>query len=307
MTAQQYPLVAEWRTWQYAKSLSRRTVEERVATVIRLAEWCRTSPEAATTADIVEYLAEGGDWSANTRWTYFTSLNAWFTWLQKRGHRLDNPMISLDRPRRSKGVPRPVTNHDIQRLLVVRARRRTRAMLLLAIFEGLRVHEIAKIKGEHLDLVERTLVVTGKGGYTATLPLHHRVVEIAYQMPRTGYWFPGTDHGHQRRESVSGTIKTAMVRAGVVGSAHQLRHWFGSALLEAGVDVRTVQTLMRHQNLATTEIYTRVSDQRRAEGIELLDPFRMEPMVRVTDSMLAAVLGPEIDDRDDGDLPAMAS
>lgn len=290
-----YPLVNEWRTWQFAKTLSKRTVEERTATVKRMAAWCRIQPESATAAEIVEWLAEGGEWSANTRWTYYASLKAWFLWLQKRGHRIDNPMVNIDSPKRPKGVPHPVSNHDVQRLLAVRARRRTRAMLLLAMFEGLRVHEIAKVKGEHFDLVERTFVVTGKGGVTATLPVHHRVLEMAFQMPRKGFWFPGADRGHQRRESVSQTIKEAMTRAGVIGSAHWLRHWFGTALLEAGVDVRTVQTLMRHQNLATTEIYTHVSDRRRAEGIERLDPFRLEPLVRVTPELHTAAFGDEFD------------
>jgi integrase len=56
-------------------------------------------------------------------------------------------------------------------------------MALLGAMQGLRAHEIAKIKGEHLDLIDRTMIVAGKGGVTSTLPLHHLVVEIAYQMP----------------------------------------------------------------------------------------------------------------------------
>lgn len=270
-----YALINEWRTWQYAKSLSQRTVTERAATVARMADWCGKKPEAVSAADIVEWLAEGGDWSPNTRWTYHTTLTAWFLWLQKVGHRADNPMVNIDRPRRDKGEPRPVSNRDMLRLLAVRAHRRTRAMILLAAFQGLRVHEIAKIKGEHFDLVERTLTVTGKGGRTVVMPLHYRIMQLAADMPRRGFWFPGPDRGHQRRESVGGTIKEAMVRAGVPGSAHALRHWFGTALTESGVDLRVVQTLMRHRSLATTEIYTAVSDRRRAEAIDRIDPFAL--------------------------------
>lgn len=293
-----YPLLNEWRIWQLAKTLSARTVVERIATVTRMAEWCNIRPESATPSEVVEWLAQGGEWSANTRWTYYTSLSAWFLWLQKRGHRHDNPMITIDSPKRSKGLPRPITNGELQRLLAAHARRRTHAMIVLAAFQGFRVHEIAKVKGEHFDLIARTVRVTGKGGFTATLPLHPRVVDLARQMPTSGYWFPGTDHGHQRRESVSGTIKEAMIRADVRGSAHCLRHWFGTHLLESGVDVRTVQVLMRHQNLATTEIYTQVSDRLRIEGIERLDPFRMEPLVRVTPEMRAEVFDGDADDRE---------
>ena len=73
-----------------------------------------------------------------------------------------------------------------------------------------------------------------------------------------------------------------MIRAGVPGSAHQLRHWFGTALVKAGVDLRTVQTLMRHSNLTSTAIYTLVADEQRIDGIGRLDPFgvgRMRPVV----------------------------
>lgn len=266
--------VNAWRTWQFAQSLSKRTVDERIAAVLRMAKWCNVAPEAAQSPQISEWLAEGGDWAARTRWTYHAALSAWFQWLQTQGHRADNPMVLIGKPKRPKSSPHPVTNHDLARLLSIRMHRRTRAMVLLAAFEGFRVHEIAKVKGEHLDLVARTITVNGKGNVTATLPLHHRVVEHAYLMPRRGFWFPGPDRGHQRRESVGGTIKEAMLRAGVTGSAHWLRHWFGTALVEAGVDLRTVQMLMRHQNLSSTEIYTEVSERRRADGIQLLDPFQ---------------------------------
>lgn len=273
----EHPRVKQWRTWQFAQSLSARTVNERVGTVLRMAAWCRVSPDVATADDIASWLAEGGEWCANTRWTYHTALSAWFIWLQKQGHRLDNPMIMITKSRRPKTEPRPVSNQELVRLLRIRVRRRTKAMILLGAFQGFRAHEIAKVKAEHLDLVERTITVTGKGGVFATLPLHHRVIEVAYQMPRKGFWFPGVDHGHQRRESVCSTVKEAMIRADVRGSGHCLRHWFATALLEAGVDVRTVQVLLRHQNLASTEIYTLVSARRRAEGIECLDPFRITP------------------------------
>jgi site-specific recombinase XerD len=270
-------LVKRWQTWQFAQSLSVRTVRERTATVVRMARWCGIAPESADIEHVVSWLAEGGggNWSPRTRHTYHAALNAWFLWLQLQGHRDDNPMIMVGKPRRPRSEPRPISDRDLIRLLGVRMHRRTRAMILLAAFAGLRVHEIAKIRSEHLDLVGRTVVVTGKGGNTVSLPLHHNIVEHAYRMmPAAGWWFPGSDHGHQRRESVGGTIKEAMIRAGVPGSAHQLRHWFGTALVETGSDLRTAQELLRHANLGSTQIYTKVTDHRRVEGIDRLDPWR---------------------------------
>lgn len=265
--------VAIWRTWQLARSLSSRTVTERCATVIRVSEYWNTAPELLTEDQIVLWLAEGGEWSGTTRWTYHTTLCAWFLWLQKTKRRVDNPMINIDKPKRPKSEPHPVSNDGMVRILRTRMHAKTRGMVLLAAFQGFRAHEIAKVRGEDFDLVAETVRVDGKGAVEATLPLHPRVLEMARLMPTKGYWFPGPDRGHQRRESVCGTIKDVMVRAGVPGSAHSLRHWFATALLEAGVDVRTVQVLMRHQNMATTQIYTLVSERRKAKGIELLNPF----------------------------------
>lgn len=269
------PLLSVWQTWQYAQSLSRRTVEERVGAVARMSMWCNASPECVTVDQIACWLAQG-DWSARTRMTYHSALTAWFLWLQIQEHRIDNPMVKIGKPKRPRSEPRPITSQELVRTLGIRMNRRTRGMILLAAFAGLRVHEIAKLRGEHLDLVDRRITIHGKGDVTATLPLHHRIVEHAYvaDMPRTGWWFPGADHGHQRRESVGGSIKDAMVRAGVLGSAHQLRHWFASELLANGVDLRTVQELMRHASVASTQIYTQVTDERRSAGIDSLDPSR---------------------------------
>ncbi|SKO28606.1 site-specific recombinase, phage integrase [Mycobacteroides abscessus subsp. massiliense] len=263
-----------WATWQYAQSLSVRTVTERAWTVRRMAEWCGVAPELATLEHIVRWLAEGADsdegWSARTRWTYHSTLRAWFSWLQTQGHRIDNPMLHIPSPRRPKSEPRPVTDEELGRILRVRMWKRTRAMALLATLQGLRVHEIAKVKGEHFDLIARTMIVHGKGNVTKVLPLHPLVVEIAYQMPRKGHWFPSKSGGHVRRESVSHTLGQVFTRAGVQGAGHRLRHWYCTALLEAGVDLRTTQELARHASIQSTQIYTQVKNERRAEGIERL-------------------------------------
>lgn len=277
------PRVQSWMLFQYAQSLSPRTVDERAATIMRCATELRTDPEALRVDQLASWLAND-DWTPSTRWTYHRSLCSWFQWLQVHEYRLDNPMLKLGKMRRPKSIPRPITDRQLQRLLGTRVHCRTRAMVLLAAFQGLRTFEIAKLKGEDLDLVGRTLRVAGKGGVTAVLPLHHRVAAHASRMPEKGFWFPGEDRGHQRRESISSTIGEAMKRAEVPGSAHQLRHWFGTALMRAGVDLRTVQTLLRHQHLNSTEIYTMVADEGRAAAIDLLDPYKVRQLAeRVED------------------------
>jgi integrase/recombinase XerD len=92
-------------------------------------------------------------------------------------------------------------------------------------------------------------------------------------MPRRGWWFPAnsTRPGeHLHGKSVSDIIGNAMPRAGIPGTPHSLRHWYGINLVAAGADLRTAQTLLRNANLQTTAIYIQVADGRRVEAIDRL-------------------------------------
>ncbi|OZE89999.1 tyrosine recombinase [Rhodococcoides fascians] len=272
-------LVASWSTWQYAQSLSKRTVSERAVTVRRMASWCDLDPAHATTDDVVTWLAEAGpEWKASTRHTFHSHLVAWFLWLQKMGHRADNPMTVVGKPRRPRADPHPVADAHMPRLLAQRMHKRTRVMILLIALAGFRVHEVAKVRGEHFDLVGRTVTVVGKGGVRAVLPLHPLLVEAAWTMPRQGWWFPAnaTRTGHVLARSVGTIVKQVMIRAEVPGSAHSIRHWYGTTLVDSNVDLRTTQELLRHASLATTQIYTKIADHRKASGIDTLDPWRSE-------------------------------
>lgn len=186
-------------------------------------------------------------------------------------------MDKVGKPRRPRSEPRPVSDENMRRLLRTPMRRRTRAMILLASLQGLRTHEIAKVKAEHLDLIARTMVVAGKGGVTATLPLHHLVIEQAYRMPRRGFWFPGEDAGHQRRESVSCTIKEVIaarrcdrlgasvaplvwdcVGAGRCRSAHR-------ANLDAARELDQHGDLYAHRRRAAVQRHSAIGPVRRRE------------------------------------------
>lgn len=149
-------------------------------------------------------------------------------------------------------------------------------MILLALLAGLRVHEIAKIRGEDFDLMAGLLWVRGKVRKLKSVPLHPRLVELASEMPAEGWWFPmrGAPSEHVHAKSVSDVVGRTMRRAGVNGTPHALRHWFGSTLLDEDVDIRVVQELMRHKSIASTQVYTAVPTGRRREAVGRLDVLR---------------------------------
>jgi site-specific recombinase XerD len=227
--------------------------------------------------DIVKWLGRHPDWSGSTAATYNSYLRAWFGWLAVMGHRTENPMLKVASPRYPDRLPRPVSDDDLVLLLSAPMHKRTRVMIMLAALAGLRVSEIARVRGEDIDMAAPRIYIFGKGGTKSWLPLHPLLVAAAQIMPERGWWFPANsrrpgDHIHSK--SVSDIIGQAMRRAGARGTPHALRHWNGTTLLDDGADLRTVQELLRHKQLNTTAIYTKVPDLRRHDAVNRLDPYR---------------------------------
>lgn len=270
-------VLRDWVIRMRAESLSTRTWTERPRIVRRAARAAGVDPLAFTTVDVVTYLADLP--SAATRQTYFSALKAWHSWLLSHGVRDDDPMVGVRRPRAPRGRPHPVATGHIDALLASGIRGRTRTAVLLCSYQGLRVHEAAKIRGEDVDLIGQTLRVVGKGGVDEVVPLHALVAAEAGRYPRRGYWFPSHTRPGQpiQSTSLSAVISRAMHRADIPASAHSLRHWYATELLEAGADARTVQTLMRHASLATMQIYTRVSRERQRAAVSALPTLRSVP------------------------------
>lgn len=260
----QHDRLDEWAEWMAAVGSSPKTVRTRVQGIEGLARHAGLDdPARISTRQIVSWLAV--DRAAWTRLTYWYSVQAWGAWLVARGYRPADPAAPIPRPASPKSVPRPVPDACIDRMLTDPVSGRAYAYTTLAVFAGLRVHEIAKFKGE--DIMGAWLYVHGKGGSDAAIPVHPRIQRLAAGMPKVGFWFPGADGGHVRPRSVTLTLSSALRAAGCVASAHALRHSYGTRLLRGSRNLRTVQALMRHKSVGATERYTQVADRDQIEAI----------------------------------------
>jgi integrase len=262
--------------WQIDMTIQRReetTISERVRFIGKFHKDTGVQPAHAQVIHIKRWIAQHPEWSKATVATYMTHLRAWFKWLQLQDHRADDPMIKIGAVRHPERDPRPVSSDGLSRLLTdCRMWPTTRAKVLLAACQGLRVAEIAKIRGE--DIVDsRFLVVNGKGNRTKTLPLHPLIAKLSKTMPIQGFWFPSPKGGHVDSKSVSQVISLAMRRAKVKGTPHSLRHWYGTELSDRGADLAVVQDLMRHKSPNTTRGYTLIADKRKRQAILSLDPY----------------------------------
>lgn len=281
----------DWQLWQHAQRLSPRTIEERVRVVRLLHAEAGVQPIEATSLHIVQWtISHLDNWSDSTAAAYHSYLSAFYKWLQVVDRRVDNPMVKITAPRVPERVARPIADGDIPKLLNARMWNSTRAMILLALLAGLRVSEIANVRGKDVDLEARLLWVKGKGKRLRSLPLRPLLFELAYTMPATGLWFPMRGHPDMPMlgRSVSDVIGRTMRRAGVAGTPHSLRHWFGTSLLDDGNDLRTVQELLRHKSIQTTQIYPRVSTGRQRAAVTGLSLGRHRDKIQAKHSRAVA-------------------
>lgn len=214
--------------------------------------------------------------AASTRASTRAAFLAFYGFLHLEELRPDNPALRLPVVKVPPHRPRPYSQEQIDRMLHTGAYKRTRAMILLAAYQGLRASEVAAVHADDIDMHAGTLKVFGKGGRTDYLPLHETIRELAPMMG-TGWWFPARAGrtGHIKGQSVSDLLADARDRAGIVDTAltgHSLRHAFATELVRGGANIRAVQELMRHSSLQTTQRYTQVLDDDRRTALAILPP-----------------------------------
>jgi len=252
---------AQWmRSWAAAdKTISARTSLAQS----RLDAW---GLDGFTPDNIQAFLGREG-LSKWTRATYRSNIGSFCEYLVAAGHLAASPMKEVRAAKRPRSQPRPLSETELA-LVLHTATGRNRDWIVLALNEGLRAHEIAKLRGEDVDA--EGVFVCGKGGVEATLPTHPEVLAMAQRYPSTGWWFPSPYGGHIKAETVSATISVMFTALGIKGSIHRVRHNYGTRLLRNGENIRRVQKLMRHASLGSTEGYTAVDEDELRQAINRL-------------------------------------
>lgn len=219
--------------------------------------------------------------AARTQARKLVSVRAFYRWLQKTGRREDDPAADVDVPKLGRPLPKTVADGAIRRLLdVARLSARDTAWLGLMYGGGLRVSELTGLSVDRLHLEEGFLRVRGKGNKERVVPIGPPVAGMvrAYmelERPRAlcgrlnDALFPGRGgRGTVSRQAVFLRLKrlarTAQVDPSI--SPHVLRHAFATELLRGGADLRSVQAMLGHADLKTTEIYTHLDRRHVAEA-----------------------------------------
>ena len=262
-----------------------RTVDAYRRDLCSFGAWLGRPIGSATTEEIERYLAElrGQGLAGTTIARRVAALRAFFRHQLLLGLRQDNPAAELDLPRRHRRLPRTLSPGEAERLIDAAAGTTPRALRDRALVEllygaGLRVGEVVSLDRASVDLDRRLVRCVGKGGKERVVPIGRPAVDALRRYLARGR--PFLDRRH-RPELFLNAKGGALTRAGVFlvlrGLAakaglepervhpHLLRHSFATHLLEGGADLRSVQEMLGHADLSTTELYTHVSDRRRRE------------------------------------------
>lgn len=192
----------------------------------------------------------------------------------------EDPTVLLDSPRLGAPLPKALNVDEVERLMAAPAEdtpleARDRALLEFMYATGVRVTEAVNLDLSAIDLEERTALVTGKGNRQRMVPVGRLAVDaiVAYLPHRMalkgdrldpGAVFLNVRGGRLTRQGVWGVVRKAARRAGIEPekvSPHVLRHSAATHMVEGGADLRTVQEMLGHANISTTQVYTRVSPQ----------------------------------------------
>ena len=268
-----------------AARLAPRTVEAYRRDLAALTAFLGHGPVTATSADLERYLADlrAQGLAATTIARRTAALRSFYRHQMLLGARGDNPAAELELPRRRRALPRTLSAGEAMRLIEAAAGTtprslRDRALVELLYGAGLRISEALGLEKGAVDLDNRLVRVLGKGSKERIVPLARQTAESLRRYLAHGR--PFLDKRH-RPELFLNARGGALTRAGaflllrqLAGRAglepervhpHLLRHSFATHLLEGGADLRSVQEMLGHADLATTELYTHVSDRRRRE------------------------------------------
>jgi integrase/recombinase XerD len=262
------------------RNFSPRTEQSYVSAMVGLAKYYRQSPDQLSQEQIRAYLLhlkERG-LSPSSRNVAISGMKFFYNqclgWNEKQ--------LFIPPRKRSWQLPEVLSPKEVERLLLAATKQRDRCLLMTAYATGLRVSELVRLKVSAIDSHRMMVrVEQGKGRKDRYTILSQRLLEelrAYWKVHRSKSWlFPNAKGGPLLIDYAQKIYNLAKLRAGIQKGhgIHTLRHCFATHLLEAGVDLRTIQTLLGHTSLLSTERYLQIRQHRITTLANPLDLLRL--------------------------------
>lgn len=278
------------RYMKLQRNYSGNTLEAYILDISKLLKFLKdngVSPETAKLSDIQCFAASLHDIgiSPRSQCRILSGVRAFYKYLYLDGYIKDDPTELLESPKLGDHLPEVLTTEEVDRLeqaidLSKWEGQRNKAIIEVLFSCGLRVSELVNLKMSALYLDEQFVRIMGKGNKERLVPISENAIE------QLKYWFIDRSHmnikpgeedyvflnrrgAHLTRTMILIMIKRLGAEAGIQKtiSPHTLRHSFATALLEGGADLRAIQSMLGHESIGTTEIYTHIDTHTLREEI----------------------------------------
>lgn len=203
-----------------------------------------------------------------------SSLRSFFSFLHREGHITTNPAVLLMSPKRDKPLPKFLSEEEMLQLIKSPridnvAGLRDRAIIETLYSTGLRVSELVGLNLDSVDLIGNTVKVRGKGKKERLVPIGDKAIGairdyLRQRKTKSNILFLNKNQTRLSARSVRNVLNKHIMSTSILNdiSPHVVRHSFATHLLNHGADLRSVQELLGHANLSTTQIYTHVTTER---------------------------------------------
>jgi site-specific recombinase XerD len=178
-----------------------------------------------------------------------------------------NPLAKLKQIKQSKRLPLFLTYDQMQLILTFADNRTIRDLIQFTAMTGLRLSEIVNLRWENIDIANNQIVITNyddfqtKSGKSRVVPIHQKMMELILRQRRAKYLFSKSNGMNFHKDFITHYFKKCVRKAGLPEEIHfhSLRHTFASWLVQSGVDIYSVQQLLGHSDVATTQIYAHLT------------------------------------------------
>lgn len=279
------------------RGLSGNTVRAYRTDLLAYAAWCRreaVSPLSVTHRELRSYLAElaRAGYSTRTVSRHLSALRGLYRWLEREGARVSAAPASVASPKLARTLPRTMTDADARALLATcdasePAGLRDRAFLELLYATGARVSEVSALGVGDVDFAGSQVRLFGKGSKERIVPVYETALDwvaryleegrprlAAHGRRATDALFLSVRGNPMSADALRTRFERHVAEAGLdpALTPHAMRHTFATELLGGGADLRSVQELLGHESLSTTQVYTHLSVDRLRDAAERAHP-----------------------------------
>ena len=264
---------------RFEKKYSENTISSYKRDLNKINSYLKKDFIKLTKADIQKYIQNlSKNESSNTISRTISSLKSFYKFLEINKYTNTNPLTTIISPKTARKLPKVLSEEEVNKLLDINLNNdfdyRNKAMLELMYSSGLRVSELINLTVNDVDLKNSLVRIFGKGSKERIVPLNDYATEalnnyILYHRPKlfkqkeNNYLFLN-NHGNQMtRQGFFKTLKKIAKEKGIKSelSPHTLRHSFATHLLKYGANLRSIQELLGHSDISTTQIYTHITNE----------------------------------------------